>query len=123
LVCSTIKNSGAGVTFQNITPAPLFHIGSNLDRGIAKVTVVTYMLRILFISKLQERRIIIVKYYRNLGILNIRIDKEGIFMGIVSPTTNKMQSCIEACQKCAQACYECFSACLNEPDLNARKNL
>lgn len=43
-------------------------------------------------------------------------------MGVATMTTNKHQSCIDACTKCAQACYECFDACLNEPDVNARKN-
>lgn len=43
-------------------------------------------------------------------------------MGIVTNTTDKYQTCIDACNKCAQACFECFKACLNEPDVQARKN-
>ncbi|MPN09638.1 putative cysteine-rich protein YhjQ [bioreactor metagenome] len=43
-------------------------------------------------------------------------------MGIVTNTTDKYQSCIDACNKCEQACYECFKACLNEADVAARKN-
>lgn len=43
-------------------------------------------------------------------------------MGIVINTTDKYQSCIDACNRCAQACHECFTACLNEADVAARKN-
>ena len=42
-------------------------------------------------------------------------------MGISTNSTDKFQTCIDACNRSEQACYECFKACLNEPDVNARK--